>query len=114
MYSERRQCIDDVELYCIEGNSIKKKKVEKLYDCRLGNFNERVWQAIVFTVDGGNTIQFDLRKIAPKKFGEIKNDRVGRLIHPHITRIQQRYSAYLQRQGLPRIPREAIETDNGT
>lgn len=34
--------------------------------------------------------------------------RIGRLLPPYITRIQQRYSLYMQRQGLPRIPNDAI------
>ena len=108
------QSKDNIELYCIEGKRIEKKELKKLYKDQLGNFDERVWQAIVFTVHGGETVIFDLKKLVPKKFSEVENKRVGRLIHPYITRIQQRYSAYLQRQGLPRIPREAIEIDDGT
>ena len=108
------QSKDNIELYCIEGKKMEKKELQKLYKDKLGNFDERVWQAIVFTVHGGEAVIFDLRKLIQKKFSEVENDRVGRLIHPYITRIQQRYFSYLQRQGLPRIPKEAIETDDGT
>jgi len=34
--------------------------------------------------------------------------RIGRLLPPYLTRLQQRYSAYLQRPGLSRIPRAAL------
>lgn len=102
------QSIDRVELYCLEGNRLNKKDIKNLYDDKLGNFNECVWQTIVFMVDDGKTIQFSFKKLVQKRFLEIKTQRVGRLIHPYITRIQQRYSFYLQRQGLPRIPKEAI------
>lgn len=35
--------------------------------------------------------------------------RIGRVLPPYITSIQQKYSFYLQRQGLPGIPHKAIE-----
>lgn len=31
-------------------------------------------------------------------------NRVGRLLPPFVTRVQQRYASYLQRPGMPRIP----------
>ena len=97
---------NDVDLYCIEGKGISKKEVSQIYED--GHFNERVWESISFNLYGGETIRFDFRKLEKKKFSEIKDNRVGRLIHPYITRIQQRYAFYLQRQGLPRIPKEAV------
>ena len=97
---------NDVELYCIEGKGISKEEVSQIYED--GHFNERVWESISFNLYGGKTIRFDFKKFEKKKFSEIKDNRVGRLIHPYITRIQQRYASYLQRQGLPRIPKEAV------
>ena len=102
------QTIDDIDLFCIEGKSINDNQIKKLY--KDGHFNERVWQSIVFGVDQGRTIQFDFRKLIQKPFKEMKDKRIGRLIHPYITRIQQRYAVYIQRQGLPRIPEEAIKS----
>ena len=107
--SRGEQNIDDIVLYCIRGKSMKKDKVQESYNENNGNFNDRVWGNIVSMVDNGQTIQFDFRELYQKKYGDIKGKRVGRLIHPYITRIQQRYALYLQRQGLPRIPEEAIE-----
>ena len=102
------QSIDDVVLYCIKGKKMKKKEEQKSYNKTIGNFEERVWENIVSMVDNGETIRFDFRKLCQKKYSDIKAKRVGRLIHPYITRIQQRYALYLQRQGLPRIPEKAI------
>lgn len=97
---------DGVELYCIEGESMKPSDIKKSYSN--GHFNERVFESIVFSAHLSKTIRFKFQKLHKEKFSKIKSERVGRLIHPHITRIQQRYSSYLQRQGLPRIPKEAI------
>lgn len=103
---QNKQTIDDVELYCIEGEKMSESQVRKSY--KQGHFDERVWESISFSLHKGKTVRFDFRKLEKKKFSEIKKDRVGRLIHPYITRIQQRYGLYLQRQGLPRVPEEAI------
>ena len=102
------QSPDDIELYCVEGISMDRKEIKRSYSKRLGAFNETVRWAIVFGVDQGKSIRFDFATLIQKKYGEIKKERIGRLIHPYITRIQQRYALYLQRQGLPRIPEEAI------
>ena len=97
---------EDIELYCIKGERIGASEIERLYD--KGHFNERVSESIVFAGHDNKTIKFNFRELHLAKYSEIKDQRVGRLTHPHITRIQQRYSSYLQRQGLPRIPEEAI------
>ena len=106
------QKIDDVDLYCIEGKSMTPEEVEKLFKKEFGIFIEQVNQAIVFSIHGGRNIRFYFRKLVQKKFSKVKNQRVGRITHPYITRIQQRFALYLQRQGLPRIPAEAIEIGN--
>lgn len=106
------QDVDSVELYCIGGKRMKGREVEDSYNKKIGTFNERVWESISFAVHENKTIRFNFRKFSIKNFSEIKDKRVGRLIHPYITRIQQRYALYLQRQGLPRIPERAV--GNGT
>ncbi len=106
--------IDSVELYCIEGKSMNPRQVKGSFLKKYGTFNEQVNQAILFGIHDGKTIQFNFGKLVPKKFHEVKNKRVGRITHPYITRIQQRYALYLQRQGLPRIPEEAIRDASET
>ena len=97
---------DQVELYCIKGEKISDPKIRESY--KNGHFTERISESISFSIYEGKTIKFNFEKLEKKKFSEIKAQRVGRLIHPYITRIQQRYTSYLQRQGLPYIPEEAI------
>lgn len=99
---------DEVELYCIKGKKMSSGEVSKSYNCENENFIERISESISFSIYEGKTIKFSFEELEKKKFAEIKKNRIGRLIHPYITRIQQRYASYLQRQGLPRIPKEAI------
>ena len=100
--------IDDIKLYCVEGKSMRDEKVRKLYSKERGNFEEKVWQSIVPMICGGKVIEFDLRTNVREEYSKVKMCRVGRLIHPYITKVQQRYAFYFQRQGLPRIPKKAI------
>lgn len=101
--------LDEVELYCIRGKSISEKNVRRLYGKDQGHFQEAIWQSIIFAVlEGGKSIEFNFRKIRIEEYGKLKNKRIGRLLHPYLTKIQQRYALYLQRQGLPRIPDGAV------
>ncbi len=76
-----------------------------------GRFNERVWEAVAFSVQEGRSRRFDFTKFRVHKFSDLKECRIGRLLHPHhphLTSIQRRFGLYLLRQGLLRIPEEAI------
>lgn len=109
------QSINNIELYCIKGQEIGKQKIKNgKYSERNGNFNETINESILFDLHKGKTIRFDFSKLEIEKFSVLKEKRVGRLIHPYITRMQQRYALYLQRQGLPRIPQEAVEDFMGS
>jgi hypothetical protein len=76
-----------------------------------GEFRERHTNAIIACVDNGKVIEFDFRKFELKKWDAIKAGRIGRLLPPHITRIQQKYALFQQREGVSPIPREAFYTD---
>lgn len=100
--------LDDVELYLIKGSRLSNTQAKKAYRKEYGNFFEIDSQSIVFPIDNGKIIDFRFRNLEIKKWSEVKNNRIGRLLPPYINRIQQRYSLYMQRQGLPRIPDRAI------
>ena len=75
---------------------------------RNGHYEESVGESIAFAACNGKSVRFKFKKLRVKRFAEIKDERIGRLLHPCVTRIQQRYALYLQRQGLPSIPEGAI------
>ena len=97
---------DEMDVHCIEGKRLKPGEVRKLFE--KGHFKERVFQSVVFAVVDGKSILFDFRKLAVMKYADVKARRVGRLLHPYVTRVQQRYTMYAQRQALPRIPEGAV------
>ena len=65
---------------------------------------EEVW--VVYAMFDGATFSVKFKDMKIMKVKNIEKDarRVGRLLPPFLTRVQQRYAAYLQRPGLPRIP----------
>ena len=101
---------DKVELYCLKGRIFDENKINNEGGSSIieGQFIEKINNSIVPFLDGGQIIEFLFRDIKPKKWKDLKEKRVGRLLPPYINRIQQRYALYMQRQGLPRIPDAAI------
>ena len=69
-----------------------------------GQFIEKVNHSIIGCIDNGNIIEFLFKDLHIINWKSMKGKRIGRLLPPYITSIQQRYGLYLQRQGLPRIP----------
>ena len=100
------QRLDRVRLHCIEGQSVDNAELAEQYS--RGHFEERVWEYVAFAVCNGRSVRFSFDKLKMKRFAEIRAQRIGRLLHPYLTRVQQRFAWYSQRQGLPRIPEAAL------
>lgn len=93
------------ELYLLRAKFVP--DAEKRINRDFGNFtDEKDKEAIVYAMFDGNTFSIGFKDMKVKQVKKIKQeyDRVGRLLPPFLTRVQQRYSAYIQRPGLPRIP----------
>ena len=99
--------VGDVDVYCLEGKRLKQSELRKLF--KNGHFEERVSQSVVFGVIDGKSILFDFAKLRVSKYSSVRDGRAGRLLHPYVTRVQQRYALFIQRQALPRIPDAAVQ-----
>ena len=99
------------DLYLLRGTVVDESKINSESDDKIvfsqGEFQEKINNCYVAFINE-KILCFSLRKLTIKKWNEIKNDRQGRLLPPYTTKIQQKYSAYIQRQGLPSIPNQAI------
>ena len=87
----------EMELYCIEGKKMRDSELEQQYE--QGHFTERVWEQVVFSVHEAKSVRFDFRKLRIEKFYCLREKRIGRLLHPYLTRIQQRFGQYLAAAG---------------
>jgi hypothetical protein len=99
---------DTIDLYLIKGSKWTKKAVIENFNRQYGNLQEKDNEAVVFGVIDGTTISFNFKDLVIQPWGAWKTSRKGRLLSPYLTRVQQRYAAYLQRPGLSRIPEHLI------
>lgn len=96
------------ELYLLPGKVIPDSSDKLTF--HEGQFIEKPNHAIVAFLHGGNIIQFSFDLTIKKRNGFEGTDgvqKVGCLLPPYISKIQQRFALYLHRHGLPRIPDEA-------
>lgn len=96
--------LNSLDLYLLRGT--KKAIAELKFDREHGVILEQDNEAMVFPIHDGKAVCFKFKKLYTKKWREVKANRVGRLLPPYLTRLQQRYSSYLQRPGLSRLPEE--------
>ncbi len=102
---------DKKDMYLLKGSIVDEAKINSedtdaiRFDS--GEFIEKNNCCYVTFVQG-NILSVSFRELEMKKWKDIKVNRIGRLLPPYITKIQQKYAAYLQRQGLPSIPEKAI------
>jgi hypothetical protein len=98
--------LDRLELYLLKGN--ERSFADLKYDDEYGFIPEQDNEAIIFPVYDGKALCFKFRRLYVVKGKELKGKRIGRLLPPYLTRLQERYSAYLQRPGLSRLPKVAF------
>lgn len=101
------------EVYLIKGKKVADAEVDKLskeqYFPEMG-LTTKVNEVFIWLLEGDGLVKFSFREVEPKKFSDFKAKRLCRLLPPYITNIQQRFSSYLGRFGIPRLPK-AIEKD---
>lgn len=113
------------ELYCLECLILNEKRINSGKKDSVPLINntliEKVSNAYIPFIDGGKILEVFFKNVKIFKWNEklkdannceidkmFKETRIGRVLAPYITKVQQRYSSYLQRQGLPAIPKKAI------
>ena len=99
--------VGEIDVYCVQGNRLPGNALRKMF--KNGHFEERVSESVVFGIVDGKSILFKFAKLRVCKYSEVRKQRVGRLLHPYVTRVQQRYALFIQRQALPSIPRAAVD-----
>ncbi|THD60600.1 hypothetical protein [Phenylobacterium sp.] len=102
---------DGLELYLLQAKIVE--DAEKQISPDFGTFNEKDGEVIIFAMMDGRTFSVRFKDMKVKTLKQMvagKYERVGRLLPPFMTRVQQRYAAYIQRPGMPRIPEALYKT----
>lgn len=100
----------ECKVYLIKGKKLSSSNQRKFFDTKYGNFKEQQNFVIVGPIEG-EFIRFNFQEMEIKDYEEMKDQRIGRLLPPFITRVTQKYGLYIHRQGLPRLPKEVIPAD---
>lgn len=98
----REICKDETKIQAFNRNFAKHRNGIFF---RKGAFLERNDKVIIGCVAGEQALQFDL-DIIIKNFSNEKDKRIGRILPPYITRIQQKCSQNMVREGVMPIPKE--------
>lgn len=96
-------------IYVICGTKVTEADLKNIQYKELSGVIPKVNEDFIWLLDDG-IIKFNFKEVELRKFSENKDKRLCRLLPPYITNIQQRFSSYLGRFGIPRLPK-AIEKD---
>ena len=98
----------EIKAYLLKGSKITNAKIGERLSPKYGNIIESDTESVIFGMTSGTTVSFQFGELLVEPSGGWMEHRIGRLLPPYLTRLQQRYSAYLQRPGLSRIPKAAL------
>lgn len=102
--------LDDVKLYLLKG--VKESKgpanIANIFNETYGIFLEKDSYTYLFPIADGKLIRFNFDDLILADWADYKDDRIGKVISPYVVKVQQKYSAYLQRQGLNKIPKASL------
>ncbi|MDR1583316.1 MAG: hypothetical protein LBS55_08690 [Prevotellaceae bacterium] len=92
---EESQTINDVNLYLIEGE--EKSDLSRLnFNKKTGTFNDTEIRFTIFPINQNKAIQFDLGKFSILTYDELRENRIGTLLPPFITKLVQKYALYMK------------------
>lgn len=95
-------CKNDDELQKFNNNFVNYRN--RIF-FRKGTFLERNDKVIVGCIADEQVLQFDL-DISIKEFSDVRDKRIGRILPPYITRIQQKCAQNMVREGVMPMPKE--------
>jgi hypothetical protein len=100
--------LDEVELYVLRACKLTTSKVERLYNRKYKRMNESDAEVVIYPVYDGVGFSVQFKELSVQPWRALKEKRIGRLLPPTVTRLQQRYAAYLQRPGMTPLPEAAV------
>ncbi|MBQ8482182.1 MAG: hypothetical protein IJ532_06585 [Alphaproteobacteria bacterium] len=108
---QKGETVDDVKLYLLRGEEYEIPSDQKSIGEELKNDAKQGHSYYkIYCLYNGKHIKFRFKNLSIKSRKQLKKDckaeRIGRIIPPYITELRSKYTAYLNRQGLPRIPFE--------
>lgn len=98
----------DGKVYLIKGEKILPRELKNYCDPKVG-LKMRHDQVLLYGIDGKDFVKFNFKEIEILNYDDIKDKMCCRLITPYINSVQQQFSSYIGRFGLPRIPNRILK-----
>ena len=95
-------------IYWLRCSRLSDNQASAFYIKEDGHFRETIRCAIVGPLYENKFYRIDFNKVEIVEYSQWKAKKVGRILPPIINHITERYSLYVQRQALPRIPEEIV------
>lgn len=93
-------------VYLLNCSRLKDNQVIEVFEN--GHFKETIGCAVVGPLFENAVYRIYFKELKREDYSQWKDKKVGRILPPIINHITERYSLYVQRQALPRIPEEII------
>lgn len=93
-------------VYLLSCSRLKDDQVIETFEN--GHFKETIGCAVVGPLYENAVYRIYFKELKREEYSQWKDRKVGRILPPIINHITERYSLYVQRQALPRIPKEII------
>ena len=93
-------------VYLLNCSKLKDSQVMECY--KNGHFEETIGSAVVGPLSDNGIYRIYFKELKKEDYAKWKDKKVGRILPPIINHITERYSLYVQRQALPRIPKEIV------
>ncbi len=93
-----------VNLYLLKASPLNEEKFKRENYKKDFGYIEKPNQVLLFGIENKDMFTISLKNITKKKYSEIKDYRICRLLPPNSVYIQQKFSSYISRVGQPRIP----------
>lgn len=106
----RKEDIDHLRLIVLTGNRVPSKEIKSKAKAREVAQESRRTDVETVSVlfDSAYPYRFSLKDWTFQEWGNVKAFRIGRLLEPHLTVLQQKFALHSQRQGVPRLPDEFL------
>jgi hypothetical protein len=93
-------------VYLLNCGKIKPEQVGDYFEN--GHFKETIGTAVVGPLFENCIYRVFFKELKKEEYSQWKGNKVGRILPPIINHITERYGLYVQRQALPRIPKEIV------
>jgi len=99
----------DGKIYLLKGSKLTSEQFKKThYNKKYGIIKSQT-NFLLYGLDSKDFVRFNLKEMLIVDYKDYSESRLCRLLPPYINDVQQQFSSYVGRSGLPRIPNRVLK-----